>query len=267
MRQAWLIIAHNEFSVLQRLITLLDAPDSDFYVHFDRKLKDLPELRVEKGRLSVLTDRIDVRWGTVSQIRVELLLMKTALSGGPYAHYHILSGTHLPLKTREELVSFYDAHAGEEIMRFWEEDKGDADFKIRRYHFPVRNLKSPRTALRKLSQWMWTAVLKVQKTLGIRHYTAEEFRKTDQWLSLTEKACRYLVGHTEYLLHKYKWAFCPDEYFIASELMKDPGTFTIYDCPGLLHVEFVHESPKVFSLGDYARLQETGCFWARKFTA
>ncbi len=53
MRHAWLIIAHNEFSVLQRLISLLDHERSDFFVHIDAKIKELPALTVEKGRLFI----------------------------------------------------------------------------------------------------------------------------------------------------------------------------------------------------------------------
>ena len=119
MRHAWLIIAHNEFGILQKLVSMLDDERSDFYVHIDKKVAVLPELHVEKGRLTFLQKRINVSWGTVSQIRTELLLLDTALKNGPYAHYHILSGTHLPLRPVGELLDYYDSHAQEEIMRFW----------------------------------------------------------------------------------------------------------------------------------------------------
>ena len=56
MNHAWLIIAHNEFEVLQRLVSMLDDVRSDFYIHFDRKVAALPELHVEKGRLHILDE-------------------------------------------------------------------------------------------------------------------------------------------------------------------------------------------------------------------
>ena len=141
MKHAWLIIAHNEFAVLQRLISLLDHEKSDFFVHVDAKVREFPPLTVEKGRIFILDKRMDVRWGSVSQIETELVLMNFAKQKGPYSHYHILSGTHLPLKPIEELLQFYDEHKNEEVMRFWEDDPGDADFKLRRYHFPLRHYK------------------------------------------------------------------------------------------------------------------------------
>lgn len=265
-KAAWLIIAHNEFPVLQHLVSMLDDERSDFYLHFDAKVKDLPTIEIEKGRLFVLKDRVDVRWGTISQLQAELKLLETARQSGPYTHYHILSGVHLPLKPFDELMQFYDEHPDEEIVHFWPEDKGDADFKMRRFHFPVQDLKCPESWRRNLCQTTWTAVLKVQKVFGIRHLKNCSFRKTDQWLSVTEAACSFLILNKERILRKYRWAFCPDEYFIASELLTD-GHFNFYDCQNLLFVEFDRESPKAFPMNQFNELQKTGFLWARKFTA
>ena len=267
MRHAWLIIAHNEFEVLQRLVSMLDAPESDFYIHFDKKVQKLPDIRVEKGRLIVLKNRVDVCWGTVSQIQTELLLLETACQNGPYGHYHILSGTHLPLKPVSELMAFYENHAGEEIMRFWGKDEGDADFKLRRYHYPMRYFKSTSHPLRKaIDAFIWKALLSVQKVFGIRHYTRCGFQKTDNWLSLSERGCAYLIKQRNAILKKYRWSFCGDEYFVATELLSSPENFQIYDCPQLLHAEFEGDTPKSFPLSDYSVIQETGALWARKFT-
>lgn len=266
MRHAWLIIAHNEFEVLQRLVTMLDDERSDIYIHFDIKVAVLPKLTVEKGHLFVLENRIDVRWGSVSQIDAELLLLEAALRQGPYAHYHILSGTHLPLSPINELMTFYDSHSNEEVMRCWPADEGDADFKLRRYHFPLRHYKFGSAFQRRICQLTWQCVIKFQKVLGIRHIKGESFIKTDNWLSLTERACRYLVGQRKQILKKYKWSFCGDEYFVASELAKRPNEFKFFDCQNLLYVEFQKDTPKTFTLAEYPRLQVTGYLWARKFS-
>lgn len=266
MRHAWLIIAHNEFAVLQQLISLLDNERSDFFVHIDAKVQNLPVLTVEKGQLFMMDRRVDVRWGSASQIEAELILLEFAHQEGPYSHYHILSGTHLPLKPVEELLRFYDDHDGEEVMRFWDNDPGDADFKLHRYHFPLRHYKFGSPLQRRLCQFTWQGVIKVQKMLGIRHLKENHFVKTDNWLSLSENACRYLVSEKDRILKKYKWSFCGDEYFVASELVAKPEEFTIYDCKNLLYVEFRKDTPKTFSLHDYTQLQATGYWWARKFT-
>lgn len=266
MKQAFLIIAHNEFNILQRLVTMLDASESDFYIHYDKKVESLPNIIVKYGKLVVLKERIDVRWGTVSQIEVELLMLETALKQGHYSFYHILSGVHLPLVPFEKLTAFYESHYGEEIMRFWPVDEGEADFKLRRYHFPIRNFKSSNLVIRALCQKTWTAVIKLQKILGIRHLKNDIFFKTDNWMSLSDKACRFLVNQKAALLKKYRWSFCGDEYFIATELMVKPSDFRIFNCQNLLYVEFRYDTPRTFPLNYYSELQKTGSLWARKFT-
>ncbi len=80
MKHAWLVIAHNEFEILQMQIDALDHPESDIYVHIDKKVKNIPRLRAGKSNLYVLERRLDVRWGSVSQIECELLLMSEAVA-------------------------------------------------------------------------------------------------------------------------------------------------------------------------------------------
>jgi hypothetical protein len=265
MRHAWLVIAHDEFAVLQRLVAELDVPQSDVYVHIDKKVATLPDLSMRQGRLFLMDRRMDVRWGSVSQIAVELLLLETSLKNGPYAHYHILSGTHLPLKPVPALMDFYDGHVGETVVRRWPEDEGDADFKLRRYHFPLRHYKCGGPLRRRICQLSWQGVVKLQKVLGIRHLKGMTFIKTDNWMSLSDAACRYLVSRREEVLHKYRWSFCGDEYFAATELAA--AGFRLFDCPQLLHVEFMGDTPRTFSVSDVPSLQKSGCLWARKFTS
>ena len=266
MSHAWLIIAHNEFGILQRLVSLLDAPGCDFYIHIDKKVKVLPKLTVSQGNIYLLTERKDVHWGHISQIETELLLLRTAMRQGPYEHYHIISGTHLPLKTIEELQKFFEDHSNEEIMRIWPQDEGDADFKLRRYHLPLRDFKNPIKIVSSLCQLSWKVVLKFQKVFGLRHLVNERFIKTDNWLSLTESAVRYLVEREKQIIKKYRWSFCGDEYFVASELVASGNQFKIYDCQRLLYVEFKKESPRSLSLSEWDDLRKTDYFFARKFT-
>ena len=44
MKHAFLILTHNEFRVLQALVSRLDDERNDIFVHFDKNVKDIPEL-------------------------------------------------------------------------------------------------------------------------------------------------------------------------------------------------------------------------------
>ena len=78
-RHAYLIMAHNEWSLLNVLLSLLDDDRNDIYLHIDKKVKQMPELYQPKhSTLYYTPKRYDVRWGDVSQIHSEMELFKTA---------------------------------------------------------------------------------------------------------------------------------------------------------------------------------------------
>ena len=54
MKHAYLIIAHNEFEILKRLIQALDDERNDIYIHFDRKLNHYPDCRTSYAKLTFL---------------------------------------------------------------------------------------------------------------------------------------------------------------------------------------------------------------------
>ena len=98
-KHAYLIIAHNNWKILERLLILLDDNRNDIYLHIDRK-SDLINFsnNVHNANLSVFHE-IDVRWGDVSQIQVELLLFNAAYCKGSYSYYHLISGSDLPINS------------------------------------------------------------------------------------------------------------------------------------------------------------------------
>ena len=75
------------------------------------------------------------------------------------------------------------------------------------------------------------------------------------------------MAHKKEILKKYRWSFCGDEYFVASELYGAKEHFEICDTPKLLYVDFIKDSPRSIPLGEYDSLKGTGYLWARKFTS
>ena len=150
-------------------------------------------------------------------------------------------------------------------MSLWPADKGDADFKLRRYHFPLRNYKSTVPWKRNLCQFLWKTNIWIQKKLCIERLQEDIFVKTDNWLSLTQQACAYLVCNRKRIIKKYRWSFCGDEYFVVSELKASGQDFHICDCPKLLLVQFENDSPRSFPRSAYPDFLGSGYLWARKF--
>lgn len=267
MTHAWLIIAHNEFGILQRLVSKLDDAACDIYIHFDKKLKSTPAVCVEKARLFVLSDRVDVRWGSVSQIKCELTLFEAAAKNGPYDYYHIISGTTLPLKPLNELDSFLLACDGKSVLTgLCQDTPYQETLKVRRYSLFLRNYTSPRRYLRALSQLGWKSAIAVQRLLHIEANRDKVFYKASNWLSLSEEAVQLLLRHRPAILKTYRWSFCGDEYFVPSELMASPLKDRIRNSDIYLKREIARDKAATFQLSDYPSLAESNYLFARKFT-
>ncbi len=138
MKHAYLIIVHNEFEILEKLIACLDDERNDIFVHIDRKIKQLPELKTRYANLFVLQERVDVRWGHVSQIECEYKLFEVAYKSGTYSRFHLLSGTHLPLKTQDEIHAYFNQYSDVEYLQEMGTDTPHTTFKMGRYHFFLR---------------------------------------------------------------------------------------------------------------------------------
>lgn len=266
MTHAWLIIAHNEFEILQLLVSALDDVRNDLYVHIDKKVKVLPALSAKKSRLFLLKDRLDVRWGAPSQISCELSLMRTAFENGPYDRFHIISGTHLPLKSNDFIHAFFKEYDGCELMHVWEKDERDIGNKLQRYNFFVKGFSCRSSQIKKIAHFCWNLTQGIQKKLKINRFPNEVFIKSDNWVSLTREAAAYLVKNAGLIESKYRFSYCGDEYFVATEL-HHAGGFTIIDTEKLLKVEFIRYNPKIYTMEDYDTLASSDCLFARKFSS
>lgn len=101
-RHAYLIICHNNFKILQMLLSAIDDDRNDIYIHVDKKTVDVPFEDIRSTVChSPLTfiERTFVNWGGYSQINVELALLSEATKT-PHAYYHLISGVDFPLKSQ-----------------------------------------------------------------------------------------------------------------------------------------------------------------------
>jgi hypothetical protein len=268
MTHAWLIIAHNEFGILQRLVSELDDEQGDIFIHFDKKVQDLPKIHSSKSRLFVLEDRIDVRWGSISQIKCELALFEAAAKKGPYDYYHVLSGATLPLKPFNDIDAYFKAAEKKSVLTGLCQDLPYQEtLKVRRYNFFLKGYTSPRSGMRTISQFLWKSAIAVQRFFGVETNRDKTFYKASNWLSLTEEALQYILGRKRTILKTYRWSFCGDEYFVPSELMASSLNNKILNSDNYLYRKIVRSTATAYKLDDLQSLRATGCLFARKFSS
>ena len=207
MKHAFLIIAHNEYPVLEVLLSMLDDERNDIYLHIDKRATELfqqiKKVKMQKAGFYLIENPIKVYWGDISQVQVEYLLFETALSHGPYAYYHLLSGTDLPIKSQDYIHAFFQQNAGKEFVGFWQDaaHQRDLERKVFRYYFFTKRLKDKEHLLHGITALIRNLILAVQKISHYRRKQTFEFKKGGNWISITENAVKYLLQYKEIVLN------------------------------------------------------------------
>lgn len=268
MKHAFMIIAHNEFVILQRLISALDDERIDIYVHIDKKVREMPVLHANHAGLFILQNRVDVRWGHVSQIECEYALFREAYKPGVYCFYHLISGVHLPLKSLDYILSYYESMVGKNILPHLDcNDEYQMNLKVRRYNILVRWYVYGPKLLQRCAQLVWTASHAVQKRLGITYNKAKDFRVSSNWVSLTEEALHFLVSKQDEALKIFKHSFCGDEWFVATLLYRSFLRETVVSPDDILQCSIGHCNAETFTIEDSDILATSICLWGRKFSS
>lgn len=103
-KHAFLIMAHNEYDILNKLLLLLDDERNDIFIHYDKNV-NYPPIELKYSNIHVFK-KVDVGWGEDSQIECEMFLFNEAYKKGPFDYYHLLSGVDLPLKSNDYIHDF-----------------------------------------------------------------------------------------------------------------------------------------------------------------
>ena len=264
MKHAYLIMAHTNFEQLQTLIDLLDDPRNDFYLHIDKKSKNVPAFSAKHSNL-YLVDPISVVWGGHSQIHCELKLMEAAAKGH-YRYYHLISGMDLPLKTQDEIHDFFRENDGKEFMGFNEHACQTGNFYDRTQHYYFLGNLGINTrsrigyGLRMIDQ----ALVKVQKLLHIYRKPIFPLYKGDQWFSITDDLLQYVLANQTAIRKQFDYSICADEIFLQSVAMSSPVSENIVKNT-LRAIDWERGLPYTFRKEDVPMLLASDNLWGRKF--
>jgi len=265
MKHAFLIIAHNNFKVLQQIIDLLDSDSCTFFIHFDKKVDSPPVVTSKVSRIKICEPRVDVRWGDFSQIKCELNLLEYALaSNEAYDYYHIISGTHLPLSNPTGFDDYFKSNPSA-VFQLMETSDYEIAMKLQRWNLCTHTFKNPSVLIERCSQLVWRFGNAFQRIAGIKKNIGGKFVKATQWCSLSHDVAVDINGKRDQILKKYKWSFCGDEFFMASEVASSIFAEGIEYRTDYLYQRFNGASPVLLDESDYAAAKKDGFLWARKF--
>lgn len=273
MKHAYLILAHGDFELLQCLVSALDDERNDLYIHVDKKVKELPSLTVRKSHLYLIEERIDVRWGSVRMLQAEFALWRAATRGAPYQYYHLISGADLPLKSQDEIHTFFHAHQGQEFIGYSQYDYSkEVMRKVQRYHLFEAHFKG-HGLLFSLMKATRALFIKAQELVGWKRHRKIAFKKGTQWVSITHQLVLFLLSKERETLKLYQGSFCCDEMMVQTWAWHEPRfRVAIFDTHDEGHgcmrlINWRNNQLPDFTMADLPALQSSSALWARKFSS
>lgn len=279
MKHAYLIIAHNEFNILEKTIKLLDDERNDIFIHIDKKVKNFnfeEFKKIAKKSNIYFSKRTDVRWGTHKQIYCELLLLDYATKTNEYEYYHLLSGVDFPITKQDEIHKFFKKHKGKEFLHYASHNsitEGKLD-RIRYHHLFGDNLRVPNKFKVKIAQKLHSIALRIQRLIKYNRIKNKkiEYRSGANWFSITDELARYVVSQQKQIKKDYKNTYCADEVFLQTIVYNskfydrlyqkiDDDHNTIKRC-----IDWKRGGPYTWKLEDYDEIMSSGNFFVRKVT-
>lgn len=263
-RHAFLIIAHNEPEILNRLLMLLDDPRNCIFVHYDKKCTMPEPVKLRHAELHTFS-KVKVYWGDYSQIECEMALFEKAYQHGPFEYYHLLSGVDLPIKSNDEIHSFFDSNKGKEFVSCTKESLStNLLFRVHYYHIGKSRHK---TLLKK-------AGIAIQKALAICRNKNTIFRKGGNWVSITHSFTGYLLSKKKEIRHTFHHTYCADEMFLQTILWNSRYKNNIYKLDNenigcMRDIDWTRGEPYVWGAdkNDFNLLKNSAALFARKFSS
>lgn len=273
MKMAYMIAAHNELKLLEKLLQMLDHEDNDIYLHVDIKNKEYQEDYfknvVHKARIFFVT-RLNVAWGGYTQIVMELTLLKAATQEH-HDYYHYISGVDFPIKSREWLVDFLEREKGKEFIHFdYETHQEEVKARIDQYHIFQEKIGRTRGALQKFEK----CLIALQKLVGVRRTKNFDFevKKGANWFSVTEECAKFVISKEDFIYKSFSCGCCSDELFLQTVVYNSEFRDRLFYSErqkrnyNMRHLDWKRGNPYVFQLSDFDELMDAEEFFARKFS-
>ena len=225
-RHAYLIMAHNNFNYLNKLMTSLDDPRNDIFIHIDKKARftDFDQLKRSMHFSPVyFIKQRDVKWAAFSGILCELDLLKEATGKWEYDYYHLLSGGDLVIKTQNEIHQFFDHNQGTQFVAFDEQQVNPKYLdRIRYYYFFQDVVGRNRKNIFLLGLYVVDKILlSIQKLLNVNRLKGAtiEFQKGANWFSITHDFAKYVLEQEEWIYQTFQYSLSGDEIFLQTILI------------------------------------------------
>lgn len=263
MKLAHLILAHNQPEQLERLISKLQHPDADIYIHLDRKTDPAAFAHLASiENVFFIKNNIKVYWGTYAIVKATLNSFTEIISSGKeYQYLNLLSGQDYPLKPQQEFLDLLAKDPGKAFMNYlhFDTEWQEALSRVQAYH--LNNYRLPgKFVIQKL----------LNKVLGKRKMPDGMIPVgRSQWFTISMDHVKYIDSYWQSnpkFRRFIQLTWGPDEFVFQTILYNSPYKAAMVN-NDLRYIDWSGGgvSPKLLTLEDADALITLGKYFARKF--
>ena len=221
-KHAYLLVANSNFKVLEICLKMIDDERNDIYMLFDAKSKisneKLEGLKqsVVKSQLFILPS-IVINWAGYSQIQAVLNLIKMANSRGEeYSYLHFFQGSDLPIKSQDQIHSYFEQNNGYEFVMIDTPNKKMAQNKAWYRHYFCHNRYFRKNKFIKVLNF---GLVYLQKIFRIRKNKDIELYQGSALFSITGNCAKFVEEEIPQIRKRFKHSLAADEVFLQTILM------------------------------------------------
>lgn len=207
MRHAICVIGYGtQADVLQNTINILDNPDIDFFIHWDKRFK-LPKLSSLNSNIYYLNNRIAVHWGSDSQIKATLLLLRRVKKSNTYDYVHLISSADIPLMTSDYFKNYFknDTYIGFDNKFTYKEAVSRIG-----YLYPDIDFRKHKICTSVIQRC--NKLLKINRIKNFKN-----IKKGPNWFSIKTKYIDEILNSN---LNMFMHSYCADEIWVQTILEK-----------------------------------------------
>lgn len=274
---AFLIMAHKEPKLLERICKQLSSPNHHLFIHIDKKsplapfssvLGDIPNCYIMTEN-----ERLEVSWGGYSQIAAEIALLKMAYKNENMDYFHLISGNDFPCMSNQDIDNFFEQHSEQSFMKYdsdeevriWRKDKYPKRYRNYHYHDKTSNASILLNSFRYIIK-IW------QKQFGYLRSPIENVYGGWQWFSWHRSVVKYVLDYIELhpkYLERMRYTACMDELFFHTMLHPVLDTLNIEKDNALRYIDWhprrAYKSlPLILTEEDYSAIIKSGAMFCRK---
>ena len=192
-KHAICIMAHKDVEQINTLLSLLDHPLIDIFLHLDFKSSIMQSDIISPSHSHLyFVNRHDVRWGDISLVESELDLFKAVLdSKNDYDRIHLISAQDLPMKSTPYILEYFAKSENKNVEFLDCSEYPDAIKRLQYYWFCTKHMRYG--VVYKIIRHSLLLLQKIIHVNRLRN-TPLVFKYGSEWASLTHKAVQYLVS-------------------------------------------------------------------------